>query len=91
MKGSDGAPSAADVRAALDTIGRYLESLTPEGPREAHVQALTLAEAAERLSVSLSGMRRLISAGRLRTIRVTPRRLCVRSDEVDSLLEEELL
>ena len=53
----------------------------------APARAVTIREAAERLSVHPKSVRRLIQTGELRAVRVGSRSLRVRSSDVDALLD----
>ncbi|GFG66890.1 hypothetical protein MKUB_43800 [Mycobacterium kubicae] len=55
-------------------------------PSAARPELIGIQEAADRLGVSYRSVRRYISAGRLNAVRVGPRLLKVRADDLDALM-----
>jgi len=53
-------------------------------------QLLRLSEVADRLQVSRSTVRRIVKEGRLRTVRVSPRSVRVRPQDLEAFIRESL-
>lgn len=56
-------------------------------PESRRMRLLPVDEAAERLSISTRSLRNLIALGKLRVVRVTPRRIAIGEDDLNAYIE----